>query len=159
MLGPIGFLPARVNGLLAVKGPGFSIDDYIARGFARGWIQRKSHASPPGRPFDAIQLALWLEVPVEYLFGAAPEYDHMEFWQVASRASLEVFLARHSEGPAARPFRDHFERHIEAYRENSPKTVATWAGWFDAFQRGRSQERSDVDALERQARPSRRPRR
>ncbi|MGH7307059.1 MAG: hypothetical protein ACREK6_00015 [Candidatus Rokuibacteriota bacterium] len=151
MVGPVAFIPSRVNHLLTVKGPGFTMGDYIAQGFARGWVQRKTHASPPGRPHDAVRLALWLEVRVEYLFGAAPEYDSMETWEVAARASLEIFLMRHPEGADGRRYRDHFERHIEAYGERSPKTVATWAGWFDAFQRGRAQERSDAAALERAA--------
>src|SRR5262249_34170881 len=133
MVGPVGFIPVRVERLLEVKGRGFTLADCIAQGFARGWIQRKTHASPPGRPQDAIRLALWLEVPVEYLYGAAPEYDDMEAWEVAVRASLEIFFARHPEGGEARGYRDHFENHIQLYGEASPKTVATWAGWFDAF--------------------------
>lgn len=148
MVGPVAFLPLRVHGLLAVKGPGFTMRDYMAQGFSRGWIQRKTHASPPGRPEAAIRLALWLEVPVEYLFGAAPEYDRMEAWKVAALASLEIFFMRHPEGAEGRRHRLHFERHIEAYGAQSPKTVATWAGWFDGFQRGRTQEHADSSAME-----------
>src|SRR6266446_155489 len=149
MVGPVAFIPLRVELLLAVKGPGFTVDDYVAQGIASGWIQRKTHASPQGRPHAAIRLALWLEVPVEYLFGAAPEYDSMEAWEVAARASLEILLKRHPEGADGRRYREHFENHIRAYREQSPKTVAAWAGWFDAFQRGRGQERADAGRVER----------
>jgi len=156
MLGPLSFLPSRVESLMQAKR--FSIDDYLAAGFDRNWIQRRKELSPPGRPEGAIRLALWLEVPVEYLFGAAPEYDSMPAWEVAARASVDIFFKRHLEGVEGRRYRDHFERHIEAHRERSPKTVAAWAGWFDGFQRGREQERSDAVALERAVRRRRRKR-
>ena len=157
---PIGFLPDRVIRLMQAKH--LTIEEYEQQGFRREWIQREGRPAPPGRPRDAIYLALWLEVPVEYIFGDAPEYDGLEAWTVAARASLEIFFSRHREGSDARRHRAHFENHIKDQGANAPKTANAWAGWFDGFQRGRIQERSESEALERTAPESakrRRPRR
>jgi hypothetical protein len=132
---------------MAVKGQGFTMRDYIERRFQRGWIQRRP-TSPPGRPADAINLALWLEVPVEYLFAAAPAYERMEVWEVAARASLEVFFSESNEGRDARRYRIDFENHISLHREEAPMTAARWAGWFDGYQRGRARERTESESLE-----------
>lgn len=161
MIGPIGFVPSRVEQLMEIKGPGFTTKDYLDHGFDRSWIQRKALPSPPRRFVDVIHVAWWLDVPVEYLFAAAAAYEGMEVWEVAARASLEVFFSGSREGREARRYRTDFEDHISLHRESSPMTAGRWAAWFDGYQRGRSRERSESDSLERapEGRRRRRPRR
>ena len=145
----INFDPDRVKNLMGAKR--FSIDEYLDAGFDRAWIQRKSKVVPPRDYRKIFRLALWLEVPAEYLVGAAPEYDGMPAWEVASRASLELFFKRHAEGREASQFRRDLENHRAARGEAAPRTIATWAGVFDSFQRGRARERSDAHRLEETA--------
>src|SRR2546427_10069023 len=93
---PIAFIVSRVLGIMDVKD--LDRNEYLSLGFKRGWIanRQKNPDEPKGQ--DLVRLAGWLEVPVEYLYGAAPEYDAMPTWEVASRASLEFFLKRNPDG-------------------------------------------------------------
>ncbi len=125
------FIPARVQILLEAKG--LAIRDLVQAGFNRNWIQGKRQPKAP----DAVRLAAWLEVSTEFLFGAAPEYDGLEGWEVASRASLDIFLKRDAEGRRASAFRAELERHIDAVRESAPRTITHWRAALDLFARGR----------------------
>jgi len=126
----------------------FTVPEYEEAGFDRAWIQRKSRIVTPRDYRDIFRLAHWLQVPAEYLVGMASEYDNKPPWEVASRASLDFFFKRHPEGGEATRYRDDFEQHLAAQTEAAPRTAATWAAWFDGFQRGRARERAEAQRLE-----------
>jgi len=135
-----------------LKTKGLTLEDYLRPGFSRFWLQRTTRPEGP-KPRDAVRLAAWLDVPMEYLFGGAPEYRKMKPWEVAARASLDLFFKRHPEGPEAARVRRDLEDHLAATRERAPKTVAAWADIFDAFQRGRRHGREESHLLERSVAP------
>jgi len=139
------FQPRRVVALFKAKG--WTMDEYLKRGFSRFWLQRTTRPEGP-KPQDAVRLAAWLEVPMEYLYGGAPEYRRMKPWEVAAHASLDLFFKRHADGKEALPFRRELETHQAARRERIPKTIEAWAGAFDIFQSGRARERADAQKLE-----------
>src|SRR2546427_228169 len=131
-----------------MKAKNLTLDDYLKRGFSRFWLQRTTRPEGP-KPKDAVRLAAWLEVPMEYLFGGAPEYRRMRPWEVASHSSLDLFFKRHREGREASRIRRDLEDHLEVMVKQAPKTVAAWAAAFDAFQRGRRRGREESHILER----------
>lgn len=139
------FRPKVVVDLMGVKG--LKKEAYSTEGFNRDWIRRKSRSEKPRAP-DAVRLAVWLEVPTELLFGAAPEYDGMAVWEIASRTSLEVFLKRHPEGRQLAQRRKAFEDHIAAQGEKAPRTVAIWAASVDLFARLRGEEVQELRRLD-----------
>lgn len=141
-------MPQHVVGLIEAKS--LKTEAYLLEGFKRGWIHRKGRLEKPRAP-EAVRLAAWLEVPTEYLFGAAPEYDRMEAWEAASRASLDVFLKRHPERVEARRFRDLLERHVDTHRKRAPRTVAEWAALFDAMVKAVGQAMEEQNRLEQSA--------
>lgn len=155
----IEFNPDRITALMDAHR--FTVDDYMALGFDRSWIQRKAKVVAPRDYRNIFRLAYWLQVPPEYIVGVGPEYDGMEAWKVASLASLDLFFKRHPEGSEAQRYREDFERHVADRRDAAPRTITSWASWFDAYQRGRARERTEAQQLERSVRkpPRRRTRR
>jgi len=140
------FQPRRVVALLKAKG--WTMDDYLRRGFDRFWVQRKTRVDGP-KLKDAVRLAAWLEVPMEYLYGGAPEYTRMKPWEVAAHSSLDLFFKRHADGREAHPFRRELEARLAGPPARVPKTIEAWAGAFDSFQAGRRREHADAASLER----------
>lgn len=149
---PIRFNPDRIVALMKAKK--FTVEEYLAEGFDRSWIQRSSKVVAPRDYRNIFRLAYWLEVPTEYLVGMAPEHDNKPAWEVASVASLDLFFKRHAEGGEAARVRADLEEHLAALRENAPRTIAAWAGMFDAFQRGRMRGGTEAQRLERSVRES-----
>jgi len=145
---PHVFIPQRVIDLMDAKT--LTVEQYLAAGFKRDWIHRKARIDPP-KISDAIDLAHWLNVPVEYLFGAAPEYDNKDAWEVASRASLDFFLRRHPERTAAKRFRMLLEDHVDTHQQRAPRTASGWAVVFDAMAKAARQAVEEYAKLERSA--------
>lgn len=147
-LGGPGFRwrPDRVQALINVKkdeigrqlGRDLVRADLYAQGFRKGWIDRKRKPDEP-LASEGAKVAQWLDVPLEYLVGAAPEYDNMDAWEVASRASLDLFLKRHPERADAAQFREALEDHFKVHRMQAPRTIAGWAVVYDAMARGHRQ--------------------
>lgn len=132
----------RLVALAEVKG----IELLKIKGFQRAWINTPRRRVQP-KTSDAIRLAVHLEVPVECLFGAAPEYKNSKPWEIATHASLDIFLKRDPEGRRAGQFRELFEQHAQATAENAPKTVAAWTAALDLIVRARAQQTDEIRQL------------
>jgi len=116
------FTKERLRGLLKAKGRD---ETHLAEKFgqsrAHSWMSgtRKPRADTVG-----FQLAAWLEVAIEYLYGQAPELEAMSYEKVAARASLAIYLKRDRDNIAS-----DLDRLYEMFALSpaSPRTVDDWA--------------------------------
>lgn len=121
----------RLNGIMEAKG--LKRKDLLAWNFSPGmvdgWRQRNSsphHRDPSAAA--AVKLAVSLQVPVEYLFGAPSEYAELEYWQVAARASLHFFLNCTPEGKTISPdLHQLFERYLLGHEREAPRSAEEWS--------------------------------
>jgi hypothetical protein len=149
--GTYQFDGALVEKLIQAKLPLLTWEEFKDLGFKKDWFQRKTRREGPKIP-DLIRLAVWLDVPVEVLCGAAPEYAGLEPWEVAARASLVIFLARDSEGREVRNRRVVLEENIERHGKASPRTVLQWRASADLMLRGTGEAVREIGGLNRAVR-------
>ena len=117
------FTKERLRGLLKAKGRD---ETHLAVKFgkarAHSWMSgtRKPRADTVG-----FQLAAWLEVAIEYLYGHAPELDAVSYEKAAAHESLAIYLKRARDNIA--PDLDRLYR-MFALSPASPRTVDDWVG-------------------------------
>lgn len=141
-----------------MRAKGLKRKDFLRQGFTASqyadWVYRHpkggSRGKQPSGP-DAVRVAVWLEAPSEYLFGATTEFDHLPYWEVAARCSLEAFLHRTPQGRQIGYLRPVLEAQLASHREHAPKTVEQWARAADIVLLARRHHQEETRELDRLA--------
>lgn len=122
-----GFNRSRLKGLIIAKGLHWT--GLVGLGFHADRVKSWLYANRSPRTVeDALKIAEWLEVPVEYLFGfPTPQFDGLEVAAVASRASLDRFIA------SRRDLSHHVRQILEGYSNSpeGPRTISQWRTLYD----------------------------
>ena len=134
---PYQLKTGRLKGILAAKG--LERKDLLDMGFTPAQVGEWLYRVSPGTPgaVDAVKLAVRLQVPVEWLFGARTRYDRFgrDYARVAAEASLDVYLETTREGGLVSPDAIPVLR-AEAQTTNPPHTVPEWKSRLEALLRG-----------------------